>query len=205
MTDLPSTAWIGVFAHPDDEWLAGWPLFQRTDLQLGVILFVGDNRPGPGAPSALSTKRLCMILDQFGIQLLGCLHCAPNFFREPRSARDVWRRRVERLLAEARTGPFANAGVITHNPVGEYGHPDHIEVHRSILDVCDDQPLVITDLCYDSKLSEGVRRVFYEGKSYGPFQVDRSRWAAARALYRSCLRWTAWEWPSQNSASLYRL
>lgn len=205
MTDLPAPAWIGVFAHPDDEWLAGWPLFQRLDIPLGVVFFVGDNRPGLATESEWWRPRLTEVLNELGIELLGCIGCAPDFFRSPRSDRAVWRTRLDALLEEARTDAFADAGLITHNPLGEYGHPDHLEVHRAVLETRDHHPLLISDLCYEGTISERQRRLFYSGSSYGPFTFDHHRWAAARRLYRESLRWTAREWPGQETARLYTL
>lgn len=205
MSELSADAWIGVFAHPDDEWLAGWPIFQRTDLQLGAIFFVGDNRGGGQQAKADWRPRLAWVLESLGVQLLGCLECAPDFYQLPRSKRRVWRDRLGLLLSEARTtAPFSQARVVTHNPMGEYGHPDHIEVHRAVLDVSDER-IVVSDLSYQDPPSSLVRRIFFRGAGYGPYHLDRARWAAARAAYASSLKWTAWEWPSSELARLYEL
>lgn len=205
MSSLPTDAWIGVFAHPDDEWLAGWPVFQRMDVRLGVIFFVGDNRPATSSSNKSWKSLLRDVLNGLNIQLLGCLGCAPDFFRSPRSERRVWRDSIQSLLANARTRDFTNAGLITHNPVGEYGHPDHIEVHRAVLDVCSHLPLLISDLCYEETISLRAQRLFYGGISHGPFTIDKHRWATARSAYRASLRWTAWEWPGQDTARLYEI
>jgi LmbE family N-acetylglucosaminyl deacetylase len=205
MSELPVCAWVGVFAHPDDEWLAGWPVFQRADLKLGAIFFVGDNRAGGQGDDGDWRPRLMQVLEGLGIDLLGCLECTPDFYRLPRSERGVWRDRLGRLLEESRAaGPFSGARVVTHNPMGEYGHPDHIEVHRAVLDVCDEGVLV-SDLAYEEPPSPHVRRIFFRGAEYGPYHLDRVRWAAARAAYASSLKWTAREWPSTDVARLYEL
>ena len=204
---LSTDRWIGVFAHPDDEWLAGWPIFQRTDLTLGAIFFVGNNRTvtrtdNNGLPWKTGLVR---VLDQLGVQLLGCLDCAPNFYRDPRSERRVWREQLTKIFDEVRSaGPFAGAGIVTHNPVGEYGHPDHIEVNRAVLDICD-VPVLVSDICDENPISERTRRLFYHSARYGPYHVDRNRWIAARTAYKTLLKWTAREWPGQETASLYEL
>ena len=205
MSDLPARAWVGVFAHPDDEWLAGWPVFQRVDLQLGAVFFVGDNRAGGEGNYAEWRPRLTRVLGSLGVQLLGCLDCSPDFYRLPRSERRIWRDRLADLLGESRaTGPFSQARIVTHNPMGEYGHPDHIEVHRAVLDVCDER-ILVSDLSYADPPSSHVKRIFFRGAGYGPYHLDRARWATARAAYSSSLKWTAREWPSTDVARLYEL
>ncbi len=205
--DLPTDKWIGVFAHPDDEWLAGWPIFQRADLMRGVIFFVGNNRPDRQDDDEEATWKtgIVQVLDRLGVQLLGCLDCAPGFYRDPRSERRVWREQLTMILDKARSsGPFAGAGLVTHNPVGEYGHPDHIEVHRAVMDTCK-SPVLVSDICDENPISERVRRLFYRGARYGPYSIDHRRWVAARNAYRTSLKWTAREWPGQEIASLYEL
>jgi len=98
MTNLPTDKWVGVFAHPDDEWLAGWPIFQRMDLRLGVIFFVGDNRLDGQTDHRSWRPRLTEVLNSLGIELLGCLECPPDFYRLPRSERSIWRDRLAAIL-----------------------------------------------------------------------------------------------------------
>ena len=206
MMDLPAASWIGVFAHPDDEWVAGWPIFQRQDLTRGVIFFVGDNRTtgGGGEPTAWRS-RLANALEELGIHFLGCLDCEPDFYRRPRSERGLWRAKLTTLLAEARgRALFSCAGLITHNPMGEYGHPDHVEVHRAVVDVCV-HPVLISDLCDANPVSDHARRIFYRGKAYGPYCLDRDRWLAARSAYERELKWTGHAWPGQELARLFEL
>jgi len=205
VSGLIAESWIGIFAHPDDEWLAGWPVFQRIDVRLGVIFFVGDNRSMIHNSDKLWNPRLCKVLNGLNIELLGCLGCSPDFFRSPRSERSVWRDSIQNLISNVRTGDFADASIITHNPIGEYGHPDHIEVCKTVMDVHDYLPLLISDLCYEQTISLRTRRLFYNGISYGPFSLDKWRWLEARSAYRTSLHWTAWEWPGQNNARLYAI
>jgi len=205
MRKLPADSWIGVFAHPDDEWLAGWPIFQHTDVRLGVVFFVGDNGPTPSLGSSHWEPNLRSILSDFNIELLGCLKCLPKFYQSPRQLRTLWRDKLEKILSSALSGEYAGSGVITHNPLGEYGHPDHIEVHRAVVDICDTTPLVITDLVYGQVFPRRINSLYYQGKSHGPYHLDKGCWDAARRAYQNSLHWTVWDVPQKSTARLYEL
>ena len=204
MKGLPGKNWIGGFAHPDDEWFAGWPIFQSTALNLGVIFFVDDNRPD-ATRSGQCQQRLAEFLSRHGIRLLGTLGCRPGFYKERRQDRTIWRAALTDILDKVLADPaFQGARVITHNPMGEYGHPDHIETTMAVLDVCK-EPIVITDLCYEGHPSEGILRTYYRGRQFGHFELDRQRYATARSAYQSQFRWTAGEWPPCLTANLFEV
>lgn len=162
---LPDSAWVGIFAHPDDEWMAGWPVFQNPAVKKGVIFFVGNNCSGRGLGRSSWQPVLITLLKSLGVQYLGCLGYEPDFSRFPLKARLGMTHSLMKLLSKALTRDFEKAALITHNPSGEYGHPDHRLVFEIILDLSPVNESYITDLCIEGLLSEYHRRLYYQKAS----------------------------------------
>ena len=155
---LQRTAWVGVFAHPDDEWVAGWPVFQDPGASRGVLFVVGDNRSTGTAPRAVWEPALRGVVESQGITYLGSLGLRPDFYRAARSERSLLPEALTRTLEATLTGEFADAALVTHNPGGEYGHPDHQCVFQAMLRAGGRRALHFTDLCYEAPMTQLERR-----------------------------------------------
>jgi LmbE family N-acetylglucosaminyl deacetylase len=169
------------------------------------VFFVGDNRPEGAGDRWEWAPALRRVLEALDIRLLGCLGLSPDFYREGRDRRKHWRTELAATLEAALTGPFAEAALLTHNPVGEYGHPDHVAVLQTVLDIAPEQRTFITDLCYEEKCSPLLERLFYQGAAFGPFPFEPDSWDKAREAYESSYRWTARDSPGALQANLYEL
>lgn len=204
---LPSKTWIGVWAHPDDEWIAGWPVFQDLTCLHGVIFFVGNNSPGKTKEKEEWLKPLRNLLQSMGIRYLGCLNLRPNFYHGDRRERTRWKKMLNVLLDSVfAKGPFADTAIITHNPVGEYGHPDHIEVFRAVMAQPFDRDVYITDIGTGSRISPLMSRTFYSKKITASLNLKQKRWVKAREAYHRFYRWTGRDGePVNKKASLYKL
>ena len=131
-----------VMAHPDDEVIFGWPILQREDLQVRVLCCVSDIE-NPVRKKREDRYGALIELSQMLKFEVECLHFRSCFF----SANDkpVMHNRTiceVLMMSEARFWPDY---VFTHNPIGEYGHLDHIMVHQSVLQSTG-KPVLYTDM-----------------------------------------------------------
>ena len=107
-----------IVAHPDDEVI--W--FNPEEFDRIVIVFgdFGDGRSGDGRRRALKEHPLANRITHLNIK-------ESNYWRDKSMASDY--AESERLLVEFLKTLEADE-VVTHDANGEYGHADHILVHR---------------------------------------------------------------------------
>jgi LmbE family N-acetylglucosaminyl deacetylase len=94
---------------------------------------------------------------------------------------------LKRLLAGARS-------VFTHNPWGEYGHPEHIQVHRAVAAVQDELGYVMWFSNYVGKASWPLARALRGTPSWSERVRLSPDLAIARRLKRTYRRYGAWTW-----------
>jgi LmbE family N-acetylglucosaminyl deacetylase len=113
--------------------------------------------------------------------------------REPDE--DRYRSAYHVLSADFREALRGAANVFTHNPWGEYGHPDHVQVSRVIRDL---RPELGFRLWYSSYIAS---RSMILAAQFVPRLVSKLRLPTNRALalelkalYR---QWGCWTWDSE--------
>ena len=133
-----------VVAHPDDEVL--WFCSQLHNVGRVIIVFRDDDdAPGMGdrraqAMGELSYQPICLNVPEAGtfnavdwhkpeIAPFGLHLNAEGVTRECAEAYAANFHSIQTLLADQLSGCDT---VFTHNPWGEYGHPDHVQVHRAV-------------------------------------------------------------------------
>ena len=200
---LPSHKWIGIFAHPDDEWVAGWPVFQDKYVKKGVIFFVGNTLYGKSSTSCETALR--RVLDTLEIEYLGTLKLNPDFYRMKRDMRRALSNELENLIHKVCSGSFLEAAILTHNPIGEYGHPDHITVFDTVLQFDYTNEIYITDLCLKGRISKAQRRIFYRAPLSSTYNLELEQWHKAASIYQKHYRWTGYSEMVQKAARLYKL
>ena len=140
---------LAVLAHPDDECIFGWPVFQNPRLTKSLIMLVSDRDNPERQWCARRLDALEEIGAECGFQTT-CLHLDSEFYRLPYRRADLIVNDVYRLTLEAideHLRSFAPHFVFCHNPYGEYGMFDHRIVfdivyhHSAAANIC------ITDLC----------------------------------------------------------
>ena len=93
--------------------------------------------------------------------------------------------------------------VVTHNPWGEYGHADHIQVHRAVTQIAAEAGTPVWGSSYasDRVLPLVTKTVSALGTASTPLPTDKALGAELLALYREnrCWTWTHdYTWPLQE-------
>ena len=87
--------------------------------------------------------------------------------------------------------------MVTHNPWGEYGHEEHVQVHRVVKQICADQrkTLMYTNYCSDRSVT--LMRKSIRGFSGEVFARDTDI-ELARELESLYRQHNIWTWPFQG-------
>lgn len=202
---------LGIFCHPDDEVLFGWPIFQSDEYEKHLIICCDDscrNRPE-------RKKALQEVCKQENINLVKVLSEDNDFYVLPT-------RRASYLLTDAIS--YINFWIktcveniepdyiFTHNPVGEYGHGSH----RLLFEIVSQHPkvknLLITDMCQRSNhrsslsIPSVVFDAYYRDEKWSAEmqQLNMDFFNRCKAIYD---RYNAWSWSKDpiDHCNLYLL
>ena len=203
-----------VVAHPDDEAL--WFSSVLGSVRQLIVCFVDHDRNprlGPARRRALARHPIphralglsepgtfntvdwtAAVETESGLELRGADEPTASRYRHNATA-------LHGLLSEA-VRPYAN--IITHNPWGEYGHPDHVQVHRVLSSIANrlGRPLWFSNYVSHVSLPLHLRYVSGFNRHYisRPTDVELGRRIAE--IYRAERCWTWYddfEWFDQDT------
>ncbi len=168
MTDLQSV--LCIFAHPDDEIFAGGTLARLSSEGVSIHLVCatrGENG-APGYPQIedkgelgkVRTKEMQCAAKVLNATLhfldyvdeVGLAGEMIEFYHQP----ETFRQEIKTLANEIKPDV-----ILTHGSDGEYGHPAHKLIHRTVLDVVKelhDSPLVYSFQAYWDAHPENTNR-----------------------------------------------
>ena len=133
-------------AHPDDEAIAtGGTMYQATQRGHRVVLVVATNGELGEAPADLAAgetvaerrceelKRSCEILGVHRLELLGYHDSGMSGDDANDDPECFWQSDVETVAEQLSQLLLAEQAdvLVTYDPNGNYGHPDHIQVYRT--------------------------------------------------------------------------
>jgi LmbE family N-acetylglucosaminyl deacetylase len=98
------------------------------------------------------------------------------------------------LLAQLRPVLAGCADVYTHNPWGEYGHPEHVQVHRAVTALQAELGYTVWFSNYAGPLTLTLARQLGAGACWAEKRVVRPNKAIARRLQWVYLCHRAWTW-----------
>ena len=193
-----------VVAHPDDEalWLSA--ALARAER----VVFCFGNQSGGGKKSA-ARRRAVAALGLPGLISLGLTESGTRKLVDWANARFT-AAGIEIFEAEGRARYEANftalvaglrpqlagcAEVYTHNPWGEYGHPEHVQVYRAVAALQAELGYTIWFSNYVSPLSWGLARQVGAKPCWARREEVRPDTGLALRLLWTYLRHGAWTWP----------
>lgn len=206
-----------VAAHPDDEIL--WFSALAGRVERIVLCFLGNSRHpdwGPGRASALCRAPfrdcLCLGLDEADVYDLAYwpdpVACPEGLILEKASDRRVsgrYRSNFGRLTAELGVCLRGFDTVFTHNPWGEYGHEEHVQVYRAVRAVQAELGFELWCSAYGGSRSGGLMGRCLEAAgdiSALTLETDAALARAVAASYREAGVWTwfaDYAWPERES------
>ena len=195
---------ILVVAHPDDEIL--WFGSIVEDVDHIIICFLDDpGSPGTGAARQrclgehpLRHKITCLDLPEtgtrnqaswphpeiteYGLQISGNPDAGQTYMKRAQELGD----RLRPLIGDA-------GNIFTHNPWGEYGHAEHVLVHRVVMSIAEHAGTAIWHSNYVSGWSQPLMETYLPdaGSDYYQNEVDT---AAMLELSQCYKRHDVWTW-----------
>jgi LmbE family N-acetylglucosaminyl deacetylase len=202
-----------VVAHPDDEILWFSSILARVDAVVVCFLDYGEAEDlGRGRREVLARHPVA------GLRCLG-IREAGSLDRADWSApaverwglrlgdRETQRRYRRNGAALRRRLPALVAGfaeIFTHNPWGEYGHEDHVQVHAVLREItaASGADLWVPACCSEKALALARRYRLAPGAPRLERETDRPLARRVEALYRRHRCWTwkdGWDWPPEET------
>ncbi len=192
-----------VVAHPDDEilWLSS--VFASADQ---VILCFGDPFGNPKmaaarrrAVAALPLPSLVnLALPESGAGFLvdwAAPQLAPAGLKiADGAARLRYQANYPKLVAGLRDALAGCGDVYTHNPWGEYGHAEHVQVHRAVVALQAELGYTVWFSNYIAARSWPLARLLSRQIGWAQRRLVEPDLVAARRLMRIYLRHGAWTW-----------
>lgn len=198
-----------VVAHPDDEVL--WMGSLLTKAQRIVLCFGPSVRSNIGKARSTAIANLPFISLVY-LELLEAdiFNCANWKSPRPNSSglRLSWwagysrRRRYNanfRKLVESLSEQLTKVDtIITHNPWGEYGHEEHVQVFNAVTEVARQSAKSVWVSCYAGRKSMvyATRCLAMLGQASDPLPIDQEMCERIKKVY---LEANCWTWSSSHS------
>jgi LmbE family N-acetylglucosaminyl deacetylase len=199
-----------VFAHPDDEIIFGWPIFQDPTIEKELIICTSDYNNPARQQYAHRKFLLDEVCKKYNVPLT-CFDYPSEFYKlETRGTtlEDCQNTIVDCVNSKKDNYDF----VFTHNPMGEYGMIDHKMVWELMYSRVD-KPLLITDLLqYEThwpsfhEIPKRIWNDFYQNK-IGDYDLDVGIYTDCYNIYNNGNAWTYWRTPEteEKKCSLYQV
>ena len=205
---------ILVVAHPDDEALWFSSILDRVGEI--VVCFLGSRTN----PEWKARRERCMAaypLDNIctlGLEQAGVFNSADwregttsSFGMEIQKsgpARDHYMENFRRLKSLLERKLEGRHNVFTHNPWGEYGHEEHVQVYRAVKELQEQQgfDLWFTNCCSNRSYNLMLTHIAGFDTEYVTLPANKKLGEAARSLYQKHNCWTWYDdycWFSEES------
>jgi len=208
-----------VMAHPDDEIIFGWPILQDKSIEKKILICSSDFYNLERAWCKYRKEALFEIGRKLGIET-ACFDYPSEFYRAP--TRPVGSNREEDGQI---SGPYRRMckdisnkilemekdcdAIFTHNPLGEYGHIDHITVFDIVLKNTK-KPVIISDIFQASNWSrkpfnmERINKLYYSNIYKKDCLLDQKLLRYCEEEYKKKNAWT-WSKEVVKKCNLYMI
>tara|TARA_B100000683_G_C12260302_1_gene461276 strand:- start:29 stop:676 length:648 start_codon:yes stop_codon:yes gene_type:complete len=209
-----------VLAHPDDEIIFGWPVFQDNSIQKKLLICSSDANNPTRQWCKERKKSLQEVCDLMGVEH-ECLDYDSSFYKTQTRRPPGIPRTPEgdskapfRMMCDDITNTIQKMQhdcdhIFTHNPYGEYGHMDHKLLFDLVLKSTA-KPVLITDMHLPSNwskkytLNNKIYDLYYRNKIKQNLKLDKKNLEIIKKIYQKTNSWT-WGRETPESCNLYML
>jgi LmbE family N-acetylglucosaminyl deacetylase len=199
---------VMVLAHPDDEIIFGWPIFQDDDYEKEIIMCSSDFNNPARQQYAHRKFLLQEVCEKYNIPLT-CFDYPSEFYKL--ETRGTTLEDMQNTIVDCVNSKECDY-VFTHNPMGEYGMIDH-KMLFELMYTRVDKPLLITDLLqYEThwpshhKIPRRIEMDFYKHKLFD-CELNVEMYTDIYNIYNKGNAWTYWRTPETETkkCSLYKI
>ena len=209
-----------VMAHPDDEIIFGWPIFQDEKLDKKVLICSSDFYNQERQWCKHRKEALFEVCKHVGAEVT-CLDYPSGFYKAPTrrptgvprtengDSQSPIRKMHAHIISTMHDMESDCDAVFTHNPHGEYGHLDHKMLFDLVLKNSEKE-IIITDMIVSSNWTEGcepsdrIKRLYYSEKIGGPHSLNEELFSYCKEQYKNKNGWT-WGRETPRSCNLFRI
>lgn len=186
---------LGIFAHPDDEIIFGWPIFQDKSIDRYLIVCSNDS----SKYGQIKSKALIESCKIQGIKLVRNISLDCGFFRLERkmvgSVIDRFLDKFYKTISKAIETIHPDY-LFTHTPWGDNGNSDHKFVSDLVINKFVNYPVLITSICEQNRawLSyPKVPRIYknlISSEVFKKVKLDSAFYHTSRKVYDKYNVWT---------------
>jgi len=193
---------LGVFTHPDDEVIFGWPIFQNKSIDRHLIICTeGFDSNAYKVLGTIKTDAITEICKIEGIKLEWIGHSDGLHYRMFRPREDLLKpvREIQILIdtivriAEQVKPDF----IFTHNFWGDNGNSEHRLISEIVINHCLDYNILITDRCENNlawfsykTIPRMHQRYFIEENVFKKCSLDADFYVRCKKVYEKYKVWT---------------
>jgi len=194
-----------LIAHPDDEIIFCWPIFQDNSIEKTILIISSDIYNSNYKIDRITPLKINC--DRNNTKLIS-LNYDSDFYRI-----EGWGKTLYKQLhyfVKKKLDELNYDFLMTHNPFGEYGHPDHSLCFNLSL-LYSKSPILYTDIItkypdnWGYNNSDNFKRIYYkDDMKVGEYKLDEDFYDSCLTEYRKFNKWI-WDFEPIKNCNLYKI